>query len=133
MEKSTDPVRIDKWLWAARLFKTRALAAEAVNGGRVEANGQRAKASREVRVGDRLQVSIGPIKRSLVVLGSSKHRGPAPVAELLYEETAESKAARAEHAALRRLEQPVAQDRGGRPTKRDRRRFEAEQEKRRGG
>lgn len=132
MAEQQDPVRIDKWLWAARLFKTRALAAEAVGGGRVEINGNRAKPSRDVKVGDRIEVSIGQVKRSIVVLGSSKNRGPAPVAELLYEETAESKAARAELAAMRKLEQPVAQERGGRPTKRDRRKFEQEKEQRRG-
>ncbi len=119
-------LRVDKWLWAARLTKTRSLAAEAVKGGRVQVNGQRAKPSKEVGAGDRLEISIGQTRRALVVLGVSPRRGPASEAQLLYEESAESVAAREVAAAQRRLAgPPPGADLPGRPTKRDRRRFEA--------
>lgn len=114
-------VRIDKWLWAARFFKTRALAQQAVEGGRVKLNGERCKCSRELRPGDRLEIRIDELAWTVTVRGLSSQRGPAPVARLLYEEDAESLAAR-----QRRIEErKVAQDPGshirGRPTKRDRR------------
>jgi len=125
-------VRIDKWLWAARLFKTRALAVEAVSGGRVAVNGLRVKPSRPVRPGDRLEVTKGTVRLSVVVRGISARRGPAAAAALLYEETAESRAARERQAAERRLAEAPGADLGGRPTKRDRRRFDAAAAKRRG-
>jgi ribosome-associated heat shock protein Hsp15 len=118
-------VRIDKWLWAARLAKTRALAAEAVKGGRVEVNGQRVKPSKDVRPGDEIQVTSGPYRRTVIVTAVAERRGPAKEAALLYEETPESVAAREQVAAQRRLEATPAPRPGGRPTKRDRRRLES--------
>lgn len=119
-------MRVDKWLWAARLAKTRALAAEAVKGGRVHVNGHAVKPSREVGAGDRLDVTLGQGTRlALVIRGTAERRGPASEAQLLYEETAESREARERIAAQRRLAAEQVADRGGgRPTKRDRRRFE---------
>jgi ribosome-associated heat shock protein Hsp15 len=114
-------VRVDRWLWAARLAKTRPLAAEAVKGGRVEVNGQCVKPSKDVRPGDRLEVTIGQIKRMVVILGTAERRGPAAEAALLYEETPESIAARERFVAERRMAAMPAPQRGGRPTKRDRR------------
>jgi ribosome-associated heat shock protein Hsp15 len=121
-----EPVRIDRWLWAARLVKTRALAVDAVKGGHVEVNGQRVKPSRDVRPGDRLELTLA--KRHLVVdvRATALRRGPASEAALLYEETAESRAAREQAAAEARLEGERRAARGGaRPTKRDRRRMDA--------
>ena len=121
-----DSVRIDKWLWAARLFKTRALAAEAIKGGRVHVEGQRAKASKDVRAGDRLEVTRERgLRVELIVRGVAERRGPAKEAELLYDETPESVAARERHAAEMRLNMPPGGRGGARPTKRDRRRMEA--------
>lgn len=121
-QEHTDRVRLDKWLWAARLYKTRSLAAEEIGKGRISVNGQVAKASREVRPADRLEVRQGAIIRTLVVLGLSQVRGPAPVAQMLYEETADSKAAREAAAAQRRMGvEPADSLDQGRPTKRDRR------------
>jgi ribosome-associated heat shock protein Hsp15 len=125
-------LRIDKWLWAARLTKTRSLAADAVKGGRVQVNDQRVKPSREVRPGDRVEITVGQTRRTVVVLGVAERRGPAKEAQLLYEETAESVAAREAAAAERRLAAPPSFDLGGRPTKRDRRRFDATPSGRRG-
>ena len=118
-------LRIDKWLWAARFFKTRTLAAEAVKGGRVQVDGQRAKPSREIGRGDRLVITIGQTRRAVLVLGVAPRRGPAAEAALLYEETPQSIAEREALAAQRRLAQPPGADLGARPTKRDRRRFDA--------
>jgi ribosome-associated heat shock protein Hsp15 len=121
-----EAVRIDKWLWAARLLKTRSLAAEAVKGGRVQVNGQRVKPSREVGPGDELEVTIGQVRRTVVVRGVAERRGPAKEAVLLYEETPESLAARELLAEQRRLTSPPpGADLGMRPTKRDRRRLDA--------
>ena len=118
-------VRVDKWLWAARLTKTRALAAEAVKGGRVEINGHRVKPSKDVAPGDEIEVTTGPYRRTVIVKGLAERRGPAKEAALLYEETAESIAERERLAAERRLEVPPRPQAGGRPTKRDRRRLDA--------
>ena len=119
---SPERVRLDKWLWAARLYKTRSLAADEVAKGRITVNGQAAKSSRELRSGDRLEVRQGAITRTLVILGLSSIRGPAPVAQALYEETADSKTAREAAAAERRLGvEPADALQQGRPTKRDRR------------
>jgi ribosome-associated heat shock protein Hsp15 len=119
-------VRIDKWLWAARLFKTRTMAVEAISGGRVHVNGVRVKASKEVRPGDRLAVTFERGRRmELIVRGVAERRGPAKEAVLLYEETPESVEARERHAAELRLPAPPGGRGGGRPTKRDRRRMEA--------
>jgi ribosome-associated heat shock protein Hsp15 len=123
-------VRIDKWLWAARLFKTRALAAEAVKGGRVHVDGQPVKPSREVRPGDRLEVTIGQRRLVVDVLALAERRGPASEAALLYAETPESVQARERQAQERRLNVPPTPAGTGRPTKRDRRRFEATRRRR---
>ena len=120
-----DAVRIDKWLWAARFYKTRSAATEAVLGGRVHVNGERVKPAKDVRVDDRLELTIGDTRRSLVVLGLAEKRGPASVAATLYEETPESIALREQRAAERRLARPLGADLGVRPTKQDRRRLEA--------
>jgi ribosome-associated heat shock protein Hsp15 len=126
-----DCVRIDKWLWAARFFKTRTLAADAVKGGRVELGGARVKAAKEVAVGDELRITIGQTRRTVIVRGVSDKRGPAKVAVTLYEETPESIAAREAAAEQRRLQSPPpGADLGMRPTKRDRRRLDSA---RRGG
>jgi len=121
-----DCVRIDKWLWAARFFKTRPLAADAVKGGRVELDGARVKASKEVSAGDELQITIGQTRRTVIVRAISDKRGPAPVAQTLYEETPQSIAAREAAAEVRRLQSPPpGADLGMRPTKRDRRRLDS--------
>ncbi|ABM32994.1 S4 domain-containing protein [Paracidovorax citrulli] len=117
-----ESMRLDKWLWCARFYKTRALAAEEIGKGRVVVNGQAAKASRELRSGDTVALRQGHVPRTVVVRGLSAMRGPAPVAQQLYEETAESIAARAQAAEMRRLApEPAATLQEGRPTKRDRR------------
>jgi ribosome-associated heat shock protein Hsp15 len=117
-----EKVRIDKWLWAARFFKTRSLAAQEVSLGRVQIDGLAVKPSREVRVGDKLTVAHTSVQRTVVVKGVSEQRGPAPVAQMLYEETAESAQKRAAVAQQRRLSpEPALAIEGGRPTKRDRR------------
>ena len=116
-----EQVRIDKWLWAARFFKTRSAATEAVLGGRVHVNGVRVKPSREIRAGDRIDVTVGTVKRTAEVIGIGERRGPARVAATLYEETAESIAARERDALERRLAKPLGADLGARPTKLDRR------------
>jgi ribosome-associated heat shock protein Hsp15 len=118
----TVKVRLDKWLWAARFFKTRSLAADEVGRGRVHVNGQAAKASREVRIGDQMELGSGTGARTIVVTGVSEHRGPASQAQQLYAETPESIARRAELALQRRLHpEPALAIEQGRPTKRDRR------------
>ena len=115
-------VRLDKWLWAARFFKTRSLATDEIGKGRVEVNGQTAKASREVRVGDRVELRQGSVRRTVTVCGLSAVRGPAPVAQSLYAETPESIASREEAARSRRLApEPAAAIGQGRPTKRNQR------------
>jgi len=119
-------VRIDKWLWAARLVKTRALAAEAVTGGRVHLNGKATKPSRDVKPGDRIELTVGVVRRTVDVLATSDRRGPAPVAQQLYAETRESLAARERAREERRLAAPPVFDPGPRPTKRDRRRLDRE-------
>ena len=106
-----------------RLFKTRALAAAAVRGGRVHVNGVAVKPSREVGPGDQLQITIGPVRRTVIVRGAAERRVSAPEAANLYEETEQSVAERERQVELRRLGGPV--ELGGRPTKRDRRRYDA--------
>ncbi len=114
-------VRIDKWLWAARFFKTRSLAARACELGRIESGGQPAKASREVRVGDLLHVRNESGEFEIEVLVLSEIRGPAPVAQTLYHETEESKQARIKLAEERKTMPYFEAPRQGRPSKRDRR------------
>jgi ribosome-associated heat shock protein Hsp15 len=116
-------MRVDTWLWTARLFKTRALAAAAVRGGRVRVGGLPVKPSREVGAGDELVVTVGPVRRTVIVRGCAPRRVSAAEAAQLYEETSDSVTERERAAELRRLAGPV--DLGGRPTKRDRRRFDA--------
>jgi ribosome-associated heat shock protein Hsp15 len=120
-----DRVRIDRWLWAARFFKTRGAATDAVLGGRVHVNGARVKPSRDVQPGDRVEVTIGAARRELVVRGVADKRGPASVAATLYEETPGSIARREQLALEHRLARPLGADLGARPTKRDRRRLDA--------
>src|SRR5207248_2436959 len=91
--------RVDKWLWAARFFKTRGAATEAVVGGRVHVNGERVKPAKDVRVGDRLEITIAALQRSVIVTGIAEKRGSATVAATLYEETADSLARREQHEA----------------------------------
>jgi ribosome-associated heat shock protein Hsp15 len=118
-------LRIDKWLWAARFYKTRSLAGDEIDKGRIEVNAQVAKASREVKVGDTVVIRQGPVVRTITVLGISHQRGPAPVAQQLYAETPESIQARERGAEQRRLSvEPAQAIEHGRPTKRDRRNLE---------
>lgn len=115
-------MRIDKWLWAARFYKTRTLAAEDIGKGRVSVNGQVAKASRELRIEDAVAMRQAGIERVVIVRGLSQVRGPAPVAQALYEETPDSLATRQKAAEDRRLAaEPALAIEQGRPTKRDRR------------
>lgn len=117
-----DSQRIDKWLWAARFYKTRSLAADDLALGRVQINGQEAKASREVRPGHEVQLRQGGVTRTVIVRGLSAQRGPATVAQQLYEETPESLQALAAAREQRRyMTEPAHSQEQGRPTKRDRR------------
>jgi len=117
-----DRLRLDKWLWAARLFKTRALAADEVDKGRVRVGGQPAKPGRELKPGDRVDVRQDALWREFVVVALSPVRGPAPLAQGLYAETEASVSARLAAAAQRRLAaEPAQAIAHGRPTKRDRR------------
>jgi ribosome-associated heat shock protein Hsp15 len=116
--------RLDKWLWAARLYKTRALAVAEIDKGRVTVNGAAAKPGREMRVGDSVAVRQGPILRTLTVQALSDVRGPAPVAQALYAETPDSIAAREAALEQRRMGiEPSQSIEAGRPTKRDRRKL----------
>jgi ribosome-associated heat shock protein Hsp15 len=124
-EAGFERTRVDRWLWAARFFKTRGAATEAVHGGRVHVNGARVKPAKEIGAGDVLEVTVGDVRRELVVRGVSDRRGPASVAVTLYEETPESTARREQRALERRLARPLGADLGARPTKRDRRRLDA--------
>jgi ribosome-associated heat shock protein Hsp15 len=114
-------MRLDKWLWAARFFKTRTLATDAIAGGKVQLNGARVKASREVKVDDRLDISNSETRWEITVKGLSDKRGPAPEARLLYEESEASISARETQRENRKLVIDPAADLHGRPTKRDRR------------
>ena len=118
-------MRIDKWLWAARFFKSRGAATDAVVGGRVHVNGVRVKPSKEIRQTDTVEVRVGETHWTVVVTGVTDKRGPAPAAATLYEETPDSLAGRERHAAERRLSRPPGADLGERPTKQARRRIEA--------
>lgn len=127
-----DPVRVDTWLWAARFVKTRALAVEAIEGGRVHVNGRAAKKSKDVKPGDRLELTLGQTRLAVDVKATATKRGPAKEAALLYEETPESREARERQAELRRLAPPPIAPGGARPTKRDRRKLAADPNARRG-
>jgi ribosome-associated heat shock protein Hsp15 len=110
--------RLDKWLWAARFFKTRSLATAAVAGGKVRLDGVPVKPAREVKPGDELEIAVGDQRWTVVVRGFNEQRRPAPEARLLYEETAASAARRAEQAELRKLAPAPGAELRGRPTKR---------------
>jgi ribosome-associated heat shock protein Hsp15 len=116
--------RIDKWLWAARFFKTRGAATEAVLGGRVHVNGERVKPAKEVRPGDVVEISIRDLRWTITVKDLAERRGPAAVAAKLYEESPESRAAREQHLVQRRLTRAPGADLGARPTKQARRRID---------
>ena len=118
-------LRIDKWLWAARFYKTRSIASDEVGKNRVQVNGQDAKPSKEIKPGDTVRLRQGAVERTVVVQGLSAVRGPAPVAQLLYTETPESIEARQKAAEQNRLaREPAHSIEQGRPTKRDRRQIE---------
>lgn len=129
-----DAVRIDKWLWAARFYKTRALATEAVLGGHVHVNGTRVRPAKDVRAGDTVQIRIGPSEWVVEIAAIADKRGPASVAQQLYVETDQSKARREQQRLERRVAPPpLGADLGARPTKQDRRRLEALRRAQRGG
>lgn len=117
-------VRLDKWLWAARFFKTRSLAQQAVEGGKVRLNGERTKPAKDLKIGDELCIHIGAYEWSVRVQQLSDNRGPATIARTLYEEDDASRARRIEQVARRRLAVDPGSDRSGRPTKRERRQLE---------
>jgi ribosome-associated heat shock protein Hsp15 len=120
-----EKIRIDKWLWAARFFKTRSLACDEVLRGRVQVNQNDVKPSKEIQSGDQLVIWQGSVKRTVLVRGISAQRGPAPTAQLLYEETPESLELRILAAEQKRLSpEPAAAIAHGRPTKRNRRDLE---------
>ena len=116
-----DRIRIDKWLWAARFFKTRSLAAKAVDGGKVRLNGERVKPAKDVRSGDEVIVASGQLEWIVHVLAIADRRGPAEQARTLYAETEASIAKREAAVAERKLVAQPVRERRGRPTKRDRR------------
>ena len=124
MTEPAERLRLDKWLWAARFFKTRSLAAQAVEGGRVRLNGERTKPAHGLRVGNRLRIHIGAYEWEIVVSALSGQRGSAIVARTLYEESAESEARRRRQREERKLRAEPAQALRGRPTKKDRRALE---------
>lgn len=124
MAVTGERVRIDRWLWAARFFKTRSLAAEAIGAGHVEINQARAKASKEIGPGDVIDVTVGEQRFTVVVRDLEERRGPASRARELYDETPESLARRERQRDERRLAPVPGADLGARPTKRDRRRID---------
>ena len=117
-EQAVEPVRLDKWLWAARFFKTRSMAAEAIDGGKVQVNGDRAKRARQLQPGDEVRVRQGPFEHVVIVRALSARRGSASIAAELYEETAASRTAREALAAQMKAMFGASE---GRPTKKDRR------------
>lgn len=117
-------MRLDKWLWAARFFKTRSLATDAVDGGKVQLNGQRSKPARELHIGDRLEITKDDTRWEISVRELSEHRGPASEAQQLYAETLESQQARERQREQHRLGAEPAREIHGRPTKRDRRKLD---------
>jgi ribosome-associated heat shock protein Hsp15 len=123
-EEGPGRVRLDKWLWAARFFKTRALAAEAVEGGKVQVNGDRPKRARPVQVGDEVRVRLGPYEHVVTVRGLSERRGPASAAAGLYEETEASRTAREALSVQMKSLHSLFGPEKGRPTKKDRREIE---------
>jgi ribosome-associated heat shock protein Hsp15 len=122
-ETNIPKLRVDKWLWAARFFKTRGLAAQALEGGKVKLNGQRVKPAKEVHTGDTLAIQLGDYEWIVTVRALSARRGPAEEARKLYEESAESHARRQAQICARSIQKEPAAQLHGRPTKRDRRRL----------
>lgn len=122
--EETPRVRLDKWLWAARFFKTRALAAGAIESGKVEVNGERAKRAKQLQVGDSVRIRLGPYHYLIAVLAVSERRGPASVARTLYEENAEGRKAREALQLQVKAAQSASGYTQGRPTKKDRREIE---------
>jgi ribosome-associated heat shock protein Hsp15 len=120
-----DGVRIDKWLWAARFFKTRSLAADAVLGGRVHVNGERVKAAKLVHLGDVLEITKGTERWTIDITALAERRGSASAAQALYTETEDSRATREQQAFERRFTRALGADLGARPTKQARRRLDA--------
>lgn len=118
---STDRTRLDKWLWAARFFKHRTLATDAVEGGKVQLNGIRVKPAKDVKIGDRVEIQLAEARFTLIVTGIAEKRGSATVAQMLYTETPESIAARETAREERKFAATPGADLHGRPTKRDRR------------
>ena len=114
-------VRIDKWLWAARFFKTRSLAADAIAGGKVQVNGERVKRARPLQIGDEVRIRLGPYEHQVVVRELSDQRGPAAQAAVLYEEKESSRAAREALALQLKSVHAIFAPERGRPTKKDRR------------
>ena len=124
-----DRLRIDKWLWASRFYKTRSLAADEIDKGRVSVNGVGVKPSKELKVGDAVEIQMGPVSRNVIVTSLSDKRGSAPVAALMFSETEASLAKRLAAAEQRRLApEPALSLALGRPTKRDRRTLEKAQD-----
>ena len=123
MEQSSQSIRLDKWLWAARFFKTRSLATQAVNGGKVHLNGNRSKSAHPLRVGDRLTITIGVYEFAVEVLALAELRRPASEARLLYQESAESIAARERQRELRKMADAGFSAPAQKPGKRDRRKI----------
>jgi ribosome-associated heat shock protein Hsp15 len=123
-DEGPEKVRLDKWLWAARFFKTRALAAEAVEGGKVEVNGDRPKRARPLQVGDELRIRLGPYEHIVTVRALSDRRGPATQAAGLYQETEASRSAREARALQLKSLHSLFGPEKGRPTKKDRREIE---------
>lgn len=121
MAEDNEEYRLDKWLWAARFFKTRALAAEAIDGGKVAVNGDRAKRSRRVHPGDQLRIQLGPYQHNVTVIAVSNRRGPASVAATLFEEDAASREIREELALRMKAARTTFQYDKGRPNKKERR------------
>ncbi len=122
MDQGSDRVRVDKWVWAARFYKTRSLATEAVAGGKVEVNGERAKPAKTVKPGDEIRLRVGPYENILIIRDLAERRGPASVAQALYEETEASRVARQRLAAqLAASPATFVYEEKGRPTKKDRR------------
>jgi ribosome-associated heat shock protein Hsp15 len=126
--QAMDKIRIDKWLWAARFYKTRSLATDEINKGRIEVNQQTAKPSREVKTGDTVAIRREGLVRTVTVMGLSAMRGSAPVAQTLYADTPESIQAKDAHVQQRRFaKEPALSIEHGRPTKRDRRELQQAQ------
>ncbi|HEX7634499.1 MAG TPA: S4 domain-containing protein [Noviherbaspirillum sp.] len=121
MSVPTDSVRIDKWLWAARFFKTRSMATDAVDGGKVRLNGERIKPARSVKIGDTLDIDNGSTEWEVLVRGLTDKRGSATIAQTLYSETEQSIARRQQNAEQRKFFREPGESIKGRPTKRDRR------------